>query len=67
MKVVQMHKAENNTKIPDLADMYEEAVAEALERFMNMHESYEKHNAFVELLNYMTDAYIDDYNRRIND
>jgi hypothetical protein len=43
MKVVQMHKAENSTKIPDLADMYEEAVAEALERFMNMHESYEKH------------------------
>jgi hypothetical protein len=67
MKVVQLYKTNNETKIPDLADMYEEAIAEALERHMDMHECYDKHNAFVELLNYMTDAYIDDYNRRLDD
>lgn len=67
MKVISLNKfkqnkqAESINNVSGLVDMFEAAVEEAIERRMGLHNSYDKYNEYAELLHFVLDWYVRQY------
>lgn len=67
MKVVSLTKfknekqAESIDKVAELTDMFDLAVEEAVERRMGLHNSYDRYNEYAELLHFVLDWYVGQY------